>query len=217
MRISDLSRHTGVPVATIKFYLRERLLPPGTPTGRNQATYSDMHLRQLLLIRAFTNIADLDLSTVRELLDAIDNPALSLPDLYDVTDRALFADCSASRDPDGVQQARGDVDQLVGLMGWTVGDDAPGRDRLAVVLAALRRLGCDNKITFFVPFANAAEGLAEQELDLLPSECADDDRAAAVIRSVLFGVVLATIRRLAQEHVVAQRFGAAQSAAAQPS
>src|SRR6266540_3706180 len=37
MRISDLGRKSGVPIATIKFYLRERLLPQGKPTGRNQA------------------------------------------------------------------------------------------------------------------------------------------------------------------------------------
>ena len=29
MRISELSRESGVPVATIKFYLRERLLHDG--------------------------------------------------------------------------------------------------------------------------------------------------------------------------------------------
>ena len=46
MRISDLSRQSGVPVATIKFYLREQLLPPGEPTGRNQAVYLDRHLRR---------------------------------------------------------------------------------------------------------------------------------------------------------------------------
>src|SRR6059058_1127651 len=92
MRISDLSRKSGVPVATIKFYLRQKLLPPGTPTGRNQAVYDDRHLRQLLLIRAFTNIAQLDLSSVRELLDAISDEQLSLPGLYQVTERALFTE-----------------------------------------------------------------------------------------------------------------------------
>ena len=38
LRISDLSRETGVPVATIKFYRREGLLPePTLKTGRNMA------------------------------------------------------------------------------------------------------------------------------------------------------------------------------------
>ena len=33
MKISQLSQASGVPVATIKFYLREELLPPGESTG----------------------------------------------------------------------------------------------------------------------------------------------------------------------------------------
>ena len=32
MRISDLSAQTGIPVATIKFYLRENLLQAGVRT-----------------------------------------------------------------------------------------------------------------------------------------------------------------------------------------
>jgi len=35
--MSALSRTTGVPVAAVKYYLREGLLPPGAPTGVNQA------------------------------------------------------------------------------------------------------------------------------------------------------------------------------------
>src|SRR2546430_15817976 len=47
VRISDLSRQTGVPTATIKFYLREHLLPPGAMTARNQADYGSGHLRRV--------------------------------------------------------------------------------------------------------------------------------------------------------------------------
>ena len=36
MRISELSRHSGVPTTTIKFYIREGLLPAGTRSHRNQ-------------------------------------------------------------------------------------------------------------------------------------------------------------------------------------
>ena len=41
MRISELSARTGVPVATIKYYLREGLLPEGERTAPTQATYAD--------------------------------------------------------------------------------------------------------------------------------------------------------------------------------
>src|SRR2546430_9317670 len=50
VRISDLSRQTGVPTATIKFYLREHLLPPGAMTARNQADYGSEHLRRVWVV-----------------------------------------------------------------------------------------------------------------------------------------------------------------------
>ncbi|TDJ33347.1 MAG: MerR family transcriptional regulator [Gammaproteobacteria bacterium] len=37
----------GVPTTTIKFYIHENLLPAGTRSHRNQATYGEDHLRRL--------------------------------------------------------------------------------------------------------------------------------------------------------------------------
>ena len=37
MRISELARRSGLPVATVKYYLREGLLPAGEPTAATQA------------------------------------------------------------------------------------------------------------------------------------------------------------------------------------
>src|SRR6266508_4489469 len=205
MRISDLGRKSGVPIATIKFYLRERLLPQGKPTGRNQAEYDEGHLRRLRLIRTFTNIGQLDLSTVRDVLAAIDNDRMSLQDLYEIVDRSLFPADPVLSATDGVEAARAEVDGFVGKLGWQVTDDARGRLTLAHVLAALQRLGCDCGVDFFVPYAKAAERLAVQELDLLPDELLDTDRAAAAVRSVLLEVALSALRRMAQEHYLAQR------------
>jgi DNA-binding transcriptional MerR regulator len=209
MRISDLSRQTGVPVATIKFYLRERLLPPGTPTGRNQAEYGDAHLRRLRLIRAFTNIGQLDLTTVRDLLTAIESDRISLPHLYELVDRAIFPEQSAVIGSENLAQARAEVDRFVEELGWRVDIDAPGRIRLAVVLATLQSLGCECGIGFFTPYAEAAERLAIRELDLLPPDGEGADRAAAVARSVLLEAALTALRRMAQEHHVVLRFGEA--------
>ena len=52
MRISELSSRTGIPVATIKFYLRENLLHPGVRTAATQAQYDESHEARLRLIRA---------------------------------------------------------------------------------------------------------------------------------------------------------------------
>lgn len=207
MRISDLSRKTGVPVATIKFYLRERLLPPGTPTGRNQAVYGETHLKRLLLIRALTNIGQLDLSTVRELLTGSEDERLPLGDLYGLVHSAQAPNEDwAPAENDRMREARADVDHLVEKLGWQVEPDAAGRVRLVQVLASLRRLGCGCDVDFFAPYAEAAERLAAAELDLLPADPVASDRAAAVLRTVLFEVALVAIHRMAQEHRVTLRF-----------
>lgn len=214
MRISDLSRQTGVPVATIKFYLRERLLPPGIPTGRNQAVYGEAHLRRLRLIRAFTNIGQLDLMSVRMVLTAIENENVSLTALYDLVDRALLPDEPAMTCTESENRARAEVDSFVEARGWQVKSDAPGRARLGLVLATLQRLGCECGMDFFITYAETAERLAIQELDLLPPDGAGADRAAAVARSILLEVALTAMRRMAQEHHVTLRFG--EAAGAQP-
>ena len=207
MRISDLSRQTGVPVATIKFYLRERLLPPGTPTGRNQALYGEAHLRRLRLIRAFTNIGHLDLSSVREVLTAIENDRLPVRDLFETVDRASNPAEPEANEVDGIAEAQSDVDEFVKELGWEVEPGTPSRQRLARVLAALKRLGCECGVEYFIPHAEAAEQLAERELELLVDDAAVSDRAAAVVRTVLLDAAQAALRRMAQEHHLAQRFG----------
>ena len=52
IRISELSRRSGVPVPTIKFYIREGILSRGESTAPNQARYSEEHLNRLALIGA---------------------------------------------------------------------------------------------------------------------------------------------------------------------
>ncbi|SCL34362.1 MerR HTH family regulatory protein [Micromonospora nigra] len=207
MRISDLCRQTGVPVATIKFYLREGLLPPGEPTGRNQAQYGEAHRRQLWLIRAFTNIGQLELSAVGELLKAIEDD-LPWPELYDVVNRALFPEEAADRTTGEMTRAHAEIDRFFEDLNWQIRESTPGRNRLAEVLAAMKRLGCDSGVDFFLPLAQAAESLTAHEMDQLPTETAADDRAAAVARTVLLDAAFAALRRMAQEHVVTQRLGA---------
>ena len=45
--ILQLSVSTGISVATIKYYVRAGLLPPGEPTAPNQAQYGEGHVARL--------------------------------------------------------------------------------------------------------------------------------------------------------------------------
>ncbi len=205
MRISELSRQTGVPVATIKFYLRERLLPPGTPTRRNQAEYGEQHVRRLWLIRTLTSMGQFELSAVRDILAAVESEERSLPDLYATVSRASVPAELAATEADRLDRARDEVDRLVDALGWRVGTDAAARTQLSHVVAALRRLGCISSVDFLLPYAETAERLTTWELDLVTEGGPDADRAAAVVRTILFEIALIALRRMAQEHHAAAR------------
>lgn len=140
MRISALSRASGVPVATIKYYLREGLLAPGIPTARNQADYGEEHLHRLRLIRVLMEVGGLGVAAVRAVLEAIDDDRLSAHQLLGVAHTALGPRTDDEPAPDDVRAARADVAAFLTELGWQVRADAPAARALADVLAAHRRL-----------------------------------------------------------------------------
>ena len=71
MKIAELSQRTGAPVATVKYYLREGLLPAGAPTAVNQADYDDAHVRRVKLVRALVEVGRMTIAEVRQVLDAV--------------------------------------------------------------------------------------------------------------------------------------------------
>ena len=98
MRIGELSRRTGVPVPTIKYYVREGLLPAGQLTSPNQASYDDAHERRLRLIRALLDVGGLKVAAIAEVLAAVDDPGRSVHKVLGVaTDRIVPRYAGASR------------------------------------------------------------------------------------------------------------------------
>ncbi len=207
MRISQLSRASGVPVPTIKYYLREGLLPAGEATARNQAEYGDLHLHRLRLIRVLVEVGGLGIAAVRDVLMAIADERLSAHHMLGVAHYALGPPPDRGPVPDDVATARKEVDEFVAARGWQVCEDAPSRRKVADVLVALRRLGRDADASVFTPYADAADELAAGELAKMP---VDAPRAVlveqAVVGTVVFEAALGALRMLAQEHHSSMRF-----------
>lgn len=88
VRMSELSRISGVSVPTIKYYLREGLLPSGEQTKANRASYSESHLTRLKLIAVMSGIARLSLAEIKIVLDELDGPG-SVVDTMAVMQNAL--------------------------------------------------------------------------------------------------------------------------------
>ncbi|MDQ3765664.1 MAG: MerR family transcriptional regulator [Actinomycetota bacterium] len=210
MRISELSRRSGVPVATIKYYLREGLMPPGRSTAATQADYNQAHLRRLRLVRALSEVGGLSLASVRAILTAVDDPNLGLHEILGQTHHALAGDVGSATDDPDWPAARAEVDALLDELGWHVNTRAPARDQLARALLTLRRLDASPTNEELRPYASAAQTLAAHELALLATSAESDASVSdlvqrAVIGTVLYEPVLLALRRLAEEHESARR------------
>ncbi len=81
MRISELSKSSGVPVATIKFYLREGLLHDGRHTSATQASYDDSHVGRLRMARALVGVGGMSLARVKAIIAVIDDPPATMHEL----------------------------------------------------------------------------------------------------------------------------------------
>ncbi len=218
MRISELSRVTGIPVATIKFYLREGLVPEGVRTSPNQAQYDDAHVQRLRLVRALVGVGGLSLAATKDVLSHIDEPARATLDLLGTAHQAV-----APALPDEVELAP--AVELLQRWGWSSCLGAPehhaakGADRdpgrrgvdegvagLAVALAALEDAGFIVDVDRMDTYADAMMQVARAEIDDLPTDTPGAAVRYVVLGTVLVEPVLLALRRLAQREASVARF-----------
>jgi len=194
VRIGDLSKLTGVPVPTIKYYQREGLLPYGERTERNQARYTDEHVHRLRLVRALVDIARLPIATAGEVLNAIATPGR---DLFKVVADVHYAVTAA---PDDAAPDQQPVAELVNRLGWTVKEDNPSRRALANIFEVLAELGHTDLLDRVDDYAEYAARLAALDVGVLDGRTSTDEILESVVVVTLFGDALVSLlRRMAQE------------------
>ncbi|MGW4232734.1 MerR family transcriptional regulator [Streptomyces sp. NPDC004980] len=206
MRIGELSRRSGVPVPTIKYYVREGLLPPGRLTSPNQALYDDGHERRLRLIRALLDVGGLPLSAIADVLAAVDDPAQPVHKVLGVAAKRIGP---AEGDEEGPEllDAREDVAALVERRGWRVEPDCAAGRSLAGVLAALRRAGHGGFVELLDLYADAAEPVARADLDYVGRRVAREDLVESVVVGTVLGeAMFAALRRLAHVDASARTY-----------
>ena len=73
-KISDLARETGTSQHTIKYYMREGVLPPPTlKTGRNMAYYDESFIGKIRCIRELSEKRHLPLNVIKAIIDRDDS------------------------------------------------------------------------------------------------------------------------------------------------
>jgi DNA-binding transcriptional MerR regulator len=202
VRVSQLVTESGVPLATIKYYLREGLLMPGVSTGATQADYSEDHVRRLKLIRALTVVAGLSVQKTREVLAIIDEPG---GDLFESLGRAVAAlpPYTGDRDDEEFPRARWALERLGQLYDPRYAAVA----QLERALEAAEQAGLPLSEDRLLEYGKSIMAIAAADLDGVPAEpgCAVE---YAVLGTAIYEPVLAAMRRLAHQDLASRRLRA---------
>lgn len=207
MRVAELSRRSGVSVASIKYYLREGLLPPGELTSPNQAHYGEEHLRRLRLVRALLDVGGLTVAGARDVLAAVDDEEVVLHRALGAAQDAVMARVQPV-DDDATVRAEKVVADLVARRGWLVTEKNAGRRAAVDVLATLDRLGGDQVVGLLDVYADAMESVGDQEVAAVVDQGEREGSVERVVVGiVLGGALIAALRGMAQESASARRVG----------
>jgi DNA-binding transcriptional MerR regulator len=200
VRISELSTRSGVPVATIKYYLREKLLPEGQRSSPTQAAYTEAHVQRLGVIRALVD-AGVGIAGVRKVVGVLEEPPENPYDLLGAANAAVTPEVSADIDLTAAQA-------ILERMGGT--PDACAPDQIAAVahaLAALDRAGFvvpDDVMDAYVEHLGA---LAEAELAATPQTSIEDAVRYVVLGTALVEPLILALRRVGEQVAASRRFG----------
>ncbi|MFF9486262.1 MerR family transcriptional regulator [Streptomyces sp. NPDC014676] len=208
MRISELSRRSGVSNATIKYYLREGLLPPGRATAATQAEYDGTHLRRLRLIRALTGVRGLSVASAKQVLDAMTEHRGDTHELLGIAFGIRPPDGGTPAEGEDLTGANPEAAALVDAMGWSVSARNPARRIIDETLRTLRSLDVEYGWEALLPYAELAERTARYDLDHLEAVTDPLEKAErAVLLTFLLEPALMALRRLAQENESTARRG----------
>jgi DNA-binding transcriptional MerR regulator len=210
LTISQLSARSGVAVGTIKFYVRERLLPAGDRESDHRGYYRASHLRRLAVIRALRDTVGLPVAVIRGMLDALDHPATNIVDVIGPAVDALTPPAEP-RDKGSLPAAKAEVAAWLEREGIVTRPGAGARRGLARALVALRRVNPDIMPEAFAPYLAGMRLIAEGEVARAIDQGIYGDSAraleTAVLATVLFEPVIVALRRLLHEHLTTLAVG----------
>ncbi|MFJ8966534.1 MerR family transcriptional regulator [Lentzea sp. NPDC102401] len=201
MRVGELSKRSGVAVPTIKYYLREGLLPAGVLTSPNQAHYDEEHLRRLRLVRALVDVGGLSIASVREVLAAIDTRDQSLHNKLGAVQEAISQPSAVELDPLAIE----DVQAFFARQGETECVDVTESNvthMLAAALTVARSVGHGQFRDLLDPYLEGLKIIAQADVAYVARQRSRDDVIEAMVVGTLIGdAVLKAVRRLAHVQV----------------
>jgi DNA-binding transcriptional MerR regulator len=180
LKISELATEAGVPVATVRHYLREGLLPEGEKTSRNMAYYPPELVERIRLIKQLQEERFMPVRVIKELLDREgDDPEL-LRARIETSERVFELALAGEQEriseaelasrfgvPEEVVRALADV----GVIGPDEGGYSDSDARIVEAIARFRAAGYDERMGFTVHeaarFLEPLSQLAAREVTML--------------------------------------------------
>jgi len=200
MLVSELAERADVPLATVKYYLREGLLPPGDVVGPRRAEYDESHVQRLRILRLLREIGGVPVSSLLVVMDALDDEDLPIHDVMTLTADVI----SAGPEPGAQDSASlAIVDEVIETMGWDgLRAESVDRLRLAALVAALNGPGpLVASVDVLRYYAGVADELARTEVRHIDYTRDRTDLLEEMITgSVLFGQIFGLLRQMGQEH-----------------
>lgn len=184
LRIGELAEASGVPVPTIKHYLREGLLPEGTKTSRNMAYYPPELVDRVKLIKRLQEDRFMPLRAIKSLLDEDPERAGELVELEDrILERALGEERTRTsaaevRERYGIPREVLDRLEQIEVLSPNSRGYSSSDVRIIEAISRFRAGGYDEQIGFTVydtlRYKTALEELVRQEVEMVMDRLAEE-------------------------------------------
>jgi DNA-binding transcriptional MerR regulator len=201
LRISELAERSEVPVATIRHYLREGLLPEPVKTSRNMAYYPPEFVDRIRLIKQLQEERFMPLRVIRDLLEREEAQPERLRAMIELEDRILERALAGEREriPAGEVRSRYEIpdevlDRLAELEVLSPDGDgySPSDVRIVEAISRFRAGGYDERLGFTVydtlRYRAALEPLVAEEARVLRERLAGDVSAERALEIIEAGV-----------------------------
>jgi DNA-binding transcriptional MerR regulator len=197
LRMGELAEASGVPVPTIKHYLREGLLPEPVKTSRNMAYYPPEFIERIRLIKRLQEERYMPLKAIRKVLEGDPARASAMLALEDqILDRALAGERSRTsaaevRKRYGVPGEVLDRLEEIEVLTPNSRGYSPSDVTIIEAISRFRAGGYDEEIGFTVydtlRYKKALEELVRQEVEVVMERLAGEVPPETVVEMLEAG------------------------------
>lgn len=200
MRLADLERESGVAITTIKYYLREGLLPKGRTITATRSEYSDSHVARLKLIKALVRGAGMSIAQVREIIATIENPPAQSEQF------GAAQSVATPPMPDSETEEHPIVTELAPARGWA--ESPKPRAMLSHSIRTMEEAGLEPDAKLINAYADAMAQVARVDVRALRGREQDTDALVTLITAgtITTDSALLALRRLEQRVQAMQEF-----------